>query len=68
LIKRLVDALGRSVHPSVIVPPAHPDAQPWPRGMVIHPPPFPDRMAADIPTRLDRALSALLAPWLTTAS
>ncbi|HEY5949939.1 MAG TPA: hypothetical protein VIV40_30805 [Kofleriaceae bacterium] len=50
-------------NPSVIVPPAHPDAQPWPRGMVIHPGPFPDEMAIDVPGVLDRLLSGLLAPW-----
>jgi hypothetical protein len=68
LIKQLVDALTGVTYPDAVAPPPHPDAQPWPRGMVITPKPFPDRMATDIPTSLDRALSALLSPWLTTAS
>ena len=69
ILRRLLDALLPDVQdPSVIVPPAHPDAQAWPRGMVIHPPPFPDRMAIDLPGALDRALSALLAPWRSNAS
>ena len=68
LVGRLVDALTLGVYADVVVPPEHADAQPWPRGMVIHPPAFPDRMAVDIPTALDRALSALLSPWVTTAS
>jgi hypothetical protein len=68
LVSRLVDALTFGTHADVVAPPEHADTQPWPRGMVIHPPAFPDRMAVDIPTALDRALSALLSPWLTTAS
>jgi hypothetical protein len=73
IIRRLVDALtdrapNRELSPAVITPPDHPDAQPWPRGMVIHPPPFPDRMAGDIPTALDRVLSGLLGPWSSTSS
>jgi hypothetical protein len=68
LIKQLVDALTKTTYPDAVAPPVHPDSQPWPRGMVIAPPPFPDRMATDVPTSLDRALSALLSPWLTTAS
>jgi hypothetical protein len=67
LISRLATLLVPS-HPSVVTPGKHPDEQPWPRGMVIAPPPFPDRMPADIPSALDRTLSALLAPWITTAS
>ncbi len=68
ILRRLVDAIVSDTHPSVVTPPSHPDAQPWPRGMVIHPPPFPDRMATDIPGALDKALSALLGPWLATSS
>jgi hypothetical protein len=67
-ISRLVDALTLTVTPDVVAPPEHPDAQPWPRGMVIQPKPFADRMTVDVPGALDRALSALLSPWLTTAS
>lgn len=52
----------------VITPPVHPDARPWPHGMVITPPPTPDPIAARIPTALDSLLSALLAPWLSSAS
>ncbi|HEX5062590.1 MAG TPA: hypothetical protein VFV99_24630 [Kofleriaceae bacterium] len=52
---------------SVIEPAEHPDAQPWPRGMVIHPPPFPDQMNV-MPSGLDRLLSGLLAPWHSIAS
>lgn len=68
LLRRLVDALVPDADAGVISPPAHPDAAAWPRGMVIDPPPFPDRMAVDIPTVLDRALSALLGPWLPSPS
>jgi hypothetical protein len=52
----------------IFTPPAHPDARPWPHGMVITPPPTPDRMQAWIPSELDTVLSALLAPWLDIAS
>lgn len=54
--------------PDVLEPPAHPDAQAWPRGMVIRPPAFPDAMAITAPTVLDRLLSALLAPWASVPS
>jgi hypothetical protein len=62
--------------PGVLPPPAHPDSQAWPHGMVIRPPAFPDRMAHDIPGTLDRTLgaaldtvlSALLGWGATTAS
>jgi hypothetical protein len=63
----LADALFPA-QPGVIEPPAHPDAQPWPRGMVITPPAFPDRMAIDLPSALDKMLSALLVPWHSIAS
>ena len=66
-ISALVDALAPR-HPDVVDPGPHPDAQPWPRGMVIHPPPFHDPIAIDMPTALDKVLSGLLAPWTAIAS
>jgi hypothetical protein len=68
LLGRLADVLAPAFGPAVIVPPAHPDAQPWPRGMVIHPPPFKDDMVTAMPNALDTMLSGLLAPWRAIAS
>lgn len=53
---------------AVLEPPAHPDARPWPHGMVIGPPRTPDPIAARLPSAVDNLLSALLAPWLSVAS
>lgn len=69
ILDRLADLFAPSLDAMVIEPPAHPDAQPWPRGMVIHPPPFPDDMTANtVPGPLDRLLSGLLAPWHSISS
>jgi hypothetical protein len=64
----MVAALQALFDRGVMVPPVHPDAQTWPRGMVIHPPPFADDMTVEIPSALDSMLSGLLAPWLSIAS
>src|SRR4051812_5536503 len=40
----------------ILEPTAPPDAQPWPRGMVIRPPAFSDPMQTTAPTVLDRLL------------
>jgi len=70
LIGTLVDALAGP--PLGVVPtPEHGDAQAWPGGMVIAPPPFPpvlDRMETDVPSALDSMLSGLLVPWLSLGS
>ncbi len=52
----------------IIEPADHPDAQAWPRGMVIRPPAFPDQMSITAPTVLDRLLSALLGHWHSVPS
>jgi hypothetical protein len=67
-------AIGGLVVPSAV----HPDARPWPHGMVIGPADTSDRIAlrtADTSDRialrsaeaLERRLAALLAPWLGPA-
>jgi hypothetical protein len=57
-----------SSRPGVIMTPAIRDALEWPRGMVIKPPSTNDRIAVSGAGPLDILLSALLAPWLATAS
>jgi len=65
-LRTLVDMVAPA-HPDVVDPGPHLDAQPWPRGMVIAPPPHPDQIAIDIPSALDKMLSGLVAPWRSTA-
>ena len=52
----------------VIEPGTHPDARPWPHGMVIGTPVTPDRIHVPLPTVVDRLMSALLGPWLAPPS
>jgi len=68
LLAELAELFAPTFDVMVVEPPEHPDAQAWPRGMVIHPPPFPDDMSASVPTALDRLLSGLLAPWHSVSS
>ena len=56
----------------IIDPGDHPDARPWPHGMVIGPPPTSDPInlfvPPDLPAVVDSVLSALLAPASIVAS
>jgi hypothetical protein len=63
VIVRPVVQVQQLPHAGVIVPPLLSDAEPWPRGMVIVPPPTGDRMAILVPGDL---LSGLIAPVLLT--
>ena len=68
----LVPPAGTAIDPIVIHPGVHPDAQAWPRGMVIKPPETGDRinLAISTPSALDIVLSALGLPFVdpTTSS
>ena len=52
----------------VLTPPAHPDARPWPHGMVIMPPPTHDAIQVRLPGPLEKLVSAVLAAVLPQAS
>jgi hypothetical protein len=70
IVPLTIEPLPRPADADVGMPVAHPDARPWPLGMVIGTPAIdePIQLRQSTPSLVDRVLQALVGPWLRSSS